>query len=77
VTADLNAPGTLRLDIPLDKQRLFGFLLDSVEGLATHSRAQDSEQLEVWITAGQEQAFQDFMRAWDAFQSRSREQTPL
>jgi len=51
VTADLNASGTLRLDIPLDKQRLFGFLLDSVEGLATHSRAQDSEQLEVWITA--------------------------
>lgn len=71
---ELTARASLRLDIPRDKQRLFGFLLDSVEGLATHTRARDSEQLEILLTVGQEKDFQAFMRVWDAFQSRNREQ---
>ena len=69
VNGELSAPTFLRLDIPPKRQQLFGFLLEAVEGLATHTRARDSEQLEIWLTRGQEKDLQTFMRIWDAFQS--------
>lgn len=69
VTARTAGPTSLRLNIPLSGQRLFGFLLDSVEGLATHTRAADSDELEIWLTQGREAEFQGFMRAWERFQA--------
>ncbi len=69
VTEKVTGPSCLRLNIPLSGQRLFGFLLDSVEGLATHTRAADSAELEIWLTQGREAEFQSFLRAWERFQS--------
>lgn len=57
----------LRLDIPLSRQRLFGFLLDSVEGLASHSRVEDSLLLEISLTDGQFDEFQTWLGFWDQF----------
>lgn len=56
------------LDIPLPRQRLFGFLLDYVEGLVTHSRAQGSDGLRIWFSGSQRGDFSRFLKAWERFQ---------
>lgn len=57
------------MQIPLPQQRLFGFLLESVEGLASHSRAQDSDQLVITLMEGQSEDFDQFLEIWNRFHS--------
>lgn len=63
------SPSEIRLEIPLAEQRLFGFLLDSVEGLATHSRIEGYAALSRQLMDGREAEFQSFLQAWERFRA--------
>lgn len=55
----------LLLDISPGRQQLFGFMLESVEGLATHSRDKDSSQLKILLPDGQSADFEIFLACWE------------
>ncbi len=59
----------LLLDIAPGRQQLFGFMLESVEGLATHSRDKDSSQLKILLPDGQTADFEIFLACWERFVS--------
>ncbi len=46
----------------------FGFLLDSVEGLATHSRVLGSDKLDIFVSPEQEEDFHRFLNIWREYQ---------
>lgn len=50
---------TLRVIKP--HQRIFGYLLDSAEGLATHSAGEDPDSMKVMVPVSQELDFKRFL----------------
>jgi hypothetical protein len=59
----------IRLDMRPRDYRLFGFLLDSIEGLATHTRLENPDVLEIQVSEGQMECFNSFLNYWRAFVS--------
>lgn len=43
---------------------LFGFLLDSIDGLATHRQGDSPDEMFISVGAGQEEAWNLFLDAW-------------
>ena len=68
---DQTGQSDLLLDISPGRQQLFGFLLESVEGLATHSRDKDSPGLRILLPDGQSVDFAIFLEWWERFVSQS------
>lgn len=56
-----------KLDLNPEMHFLFGFLLDSIEGLASHTRIPGSEALFVCVSPDQKDSFDSFVQAWSAY----------
>ena len=54
------------LDIVKEQFYLFGFLLDSVEGLAFHSFNKNTNTMDVFVPKSQFSSFQSFLSAWNS-----------
>lgn len=59
----------LRLEMPPRDYKLFGFLLDSIEGLATHSRVENTGILEIQFPECQTDGLNSFLDHWRGFSS--------
>jgi hypothetical protein len=57
----------VRLMIPPARQKLFGFLLESVEGLGTHTRVESMDALDIQVPESQLGEFEEFLSYWQAF----------
>ena len=56
-----------RVPVRREEQCLFGFLLDSMEGLAVHSQVAGAEALDLQISPGRWKEFASFRQAWESF----------
>jgi len=69
----LNDPDTciIQVLVPRQDQRLAGFLIESLEGIAIHSRGKDENHLRLIYNRSTEQELQSFLAAWHSGQTQS------
>lgn len=61
----------VRLNMASDDFCLFCFLLDSLEGLATHSSPAERNVLDISVAASQKADFQKFLQIWADYKSNA------
>ncbi len=61
----------MRIRVPKASQHLFGSLLDSLEGVATHSAAETADELVIRVPTSMMTDFTLFLDAWHAFEAQA------
>ncbi|MDZ4182394.1 MAG: hypothetical protein U1B83_05915 [Candidatus Cloacimonadaceae bacterium] len=63
-----------RLCLKREQFCLFGYLLDSVEGLANHHSTDETGEMDISVPAARIAEFEQFLDAWRSFDEPSRQE---